>query len=218
MIDGKTIVTTYTAGNNVPTELTAERRTHHYLDMLMCGPEHQATLNFCLDNSEEALNEWVNVANCGHRRSLSFEEFFPNDAIMSYRDRLGQPLPGYVYMVDADGRFRWRVISPDAPYVTVDERADYIREYLQPRFLGWLVDAFITFVISEKHHQDEDGARNSDWLYDLFNECSQAAGAEEMTSPLQVLSGRNRIGRTGRILSLNEGEDYAVVVTRVSER
>lgn len=217
MIDGKTIVTTYTS-SNLPLTLTAERRAHHYLDMLTCGPEHQATLNFCLDNCEEALDEWIKVANCGRRRSLPFEEFFPNDAIMSYRDHLGQLLPGYVYMPNADGRFTWRMVSPDAPYITVDERADYIREYLQPRFLGWLVDAFITFVISEKCRQDEDEARNSDWLYNLFNGRSQAAGAEEMAGPLQVLSGRNRIGRTGRVLSLDEGGDYAVVVTRPSER
>ena len=94
-----------------------------------------------LKNDAYAIRHWANLLNSINETESgkTFDDYFPENDIINYRDVNGLPLKGLRKFFDEKGNPYWSEISYNDQTLTTDEKRNYIKHKIMPRAAKQLV-------------------------------------------------------------------------------
>ena len=91
-----------------------------------------------LQNDGYVFKDWTKLLRSMFDDQL-FEHFFPDTDVMQYLDVNGIKLDGYRLAYNADGSPSWKLINHNDPTLTLQEKKNFIRHKIAPKFASRLV-------------------------------------------------------------------------------
>lgn len=91
-----------------------------------------------LQNDGYVFKDWSNLLNSMFNES-EFRHYFPDIDIDSYPDVNGIALDGYRLAMRENGEYYWKEINHNDPTLTLDEKKNFIKHKIAPKFASRLV-------------------------------------------------------------------------------